>query len=421
MSLKFGKTKLSFKEAIGPFRTYYLSRALTLDFQEADVIVRGGAASHVTLRTRSEPDDSSILLPRVAADTFKQVECEIGVKLVGSTGQDSGEILFWVDQWVVSGRALAEELLGKVTVLESVLFGVVLSSCGFQKEELRAAQEKCAVLHSLISDGRLGPAELSNFIDESHKVGAQAAIEAAFFLLNAEIIAEDMRTSLLAACQHFVNMTASLRGINSSGVVPSESNQESEQPWEVIHRSPEADNVAFCYASSVTACYTSLDLLYQYFVFLTRVPLLNPDFPKNLHFPDAPESKVFQGGGTALPEDLDGTKLPFAIPNLQKGQFAALRKNRNDLVHNMAADAIRPRVYVGSGFKPVNSHPLQYVQYLARDIDTNGDPVSHPWNRRFYMAHSDAQEILLDWLEQTWQCVFDTTEWLTHRLNRLTK
>ena len=81
-------------------------------------------------------------------------------------------------------------------------------------------------------------------------------------------------------------------------------------------------------------------------------------------------------------------------------------------MHNMAPDSLRPRVYKGWKQAPVNNQPLQYVQYLSRDVDDKGEPVTHPWVRRFYMNQSDAQNSLLGWLELTWQCVFDTTEWL---------
>ena len=84
-------------------------------------------------------------------------------------------------------------------------------------------------------------------------------------------------------------------------------------------------------------------------------------------------------------------------------------------MHNMATDSLRPRVYLGRKLPPVNNEPLQYVQYMARDIDSKGEPVAHPWVRRFYKNQSDAQNSLLDWLELTWQCSFDTIEWLIER------
>ena len=48
-------------------------------------------------------------------------------------------------------------------------------------------------------------------------------------------------------------------------------------------------------------------------------------------------------------------------------------------------------------------------------LDSNGKPVAHSWVRRFYENQSDAQDSLLDWLELTWQCSFDTIEWLIKR------
>ena len=161
-----------------------------------------------------------------------------------------------------------------------------------------------------------------------------------------------------------------------------------DEPWETRLSSGNVDELSYCFTSSVVACYTALDLLYIFFVYLTREPFLNPEFPSNLNFPDAPGSRIFQSGGSALSSDPPPKELPYAIANLTSGQFGSLRNARNALVHNMSPDSIRPRFYKGWKHPPVNNQPLQYVQYLSRDVDAQGQPVTHPWVRRFYESHS---------------------------------
>lgn len=116
-----------------------------------------------------------------------------------------------------------------------------------------------------------------------------------------------------------------------------------------------------------------------------------------------------------MPSDPTAKELPYAIPNLAAGQFTSLKMTRNALVHNMATDALRPKVYKGRKLPPVNNQPLQYVQYLARDLDAIGEPLTHLWVRRFYENQSDAQNNLLEYVELTWECIFDTVEWLIRR------
>ena len=116
-----------------------------------------------------------------------------------------------------------------------------------------------------------------------------------------------------------------------------------------------------------------------------------------------------------MPNDAPAKDLPYAIANLVPAHFRAFRSIRNALEHNMAHDELFPRVYQGWKQLPVNNQPLHYAQYLTIDIDAQGGLVTHPWVRRFYETQTDAQDSLLGWLELTWQCVFDTTEWLIKR------
>ena len=244
-------------------------------------------------------------------------------------------------------------------------------------------------------------------------------IQEAFFLSNAKSLADGARGTILRACYHFANMTEHLLGINEHGLSSYYPAGHFQAPCEIVHSSEVADTVSNEFASSIISCYSSLDLLYDWFVYLTREPFGKPDFPKGLHFPDHDPARVFASGGKVRQSDLGIQDAPYAIPNLPKNTFLDLRKLRNDLVHNMVPDEIRSRICIGIALPPVNNELLQYSQYITRDTDGLGDPVNHPWIRNFYKAQEDVQHSLHDWLTITWQSIFDTTEWLSNRVLKM--
>ena len=404
------------REAFGPYRTYCLSRGLSLHFNAEAAVVKGGAGSAVTFPFLAEPNEFGLLPPGEYAKMVDRVERDFGVRLVGVGDGSSSDAMFRVDEFAISGKWLAEALLGKFIKLESLIWGRIKDLPGIDETALQITREFVARLNDDISYGKLGPDVLQEIIELW--VSSNSPIKEAFFASNATSIAEDIRATILAACHHFGTLTSGVLSINDQGRPERPHSNGSENSWEIRHWSGGVDALAFSYTSAIVACYTSLDLLYELFVYLTREPLGNPAFPTDLHFPDAPDSRIFQSGGRALPEDLPKDVLPHAIPNLEPGDFASLRHSRNAFVHRMAPDMLRPRVYVGFGLPPVNNQPLQYVQYLSRDIDANGKPAIHPWSHRFYENQTDAQDSLFEWIERTWQCIFDTTEWLINRLGR---
>ena len=439
MSLRIDKVSAITKEAFGPFRTYHLSRGLTMEFNATDLVVKGGPVLFKTFPLPPKPSEDFWITPDASAEMVKSVEHDIGVKVVGMSAPISNygymqpqsqpeqlpdasvqlfppcDALFRVDGFLISGEWLAEALLSKLLLLESLIRKAACYQ-GIDEGKLKLGEEFCATFIASIEDGKLGPDGLNTLIHGTETSGVP--IREAFFVSNAESIAEDMRNTMLAACHHLANMTSRIWEINQSSPMVSSLVKALDEPWEVVHGSWKAATLSFEYTSAVIACYSSLDMLYQLFVYLTREPFGDPQFPSNLHFPDANSNKIFQGGGKALVDDPLPEVLPLAIPNLSAGHFGALRRTRNDLVHNMTSDAMRPRVYIGWGLPPVNCLPLQYTQYLTRDIDPDGKPITHDWIRRFYETQADAQDTLYDWLVQSWQCIFDTTEWLIHRLNR---
>jgi len=386
---------------------------MVLAFDREGAVVSDGVGSSASFPAGCDPDEYGLLTPKTYARLVDEVQLEIGVRLVGFQGDSSAEAAFRIDEHAISGGGLAESLLNRLLALERLVQSRVLGVSGIAQDELTDSLNLVAALDENISYGFFGPDMLQKAIDSLKNLGNP--VEEAFFAYNATSIAEDMRQAFMAACHHFSSLNSGIHALNQQRPIRALVEESTDEPWEIRQSSGQVEELSYAYTSSVVASYTALDLLYVLFIYLTREPFLNPEFPSSLHFPDSPGSVVFRSGGAALPSDPSQTELPYAIANLSPGQFTALRKTRNALVHNMAADSFIPRVYKGWKRPPVNNYPLQYVQYTARDVDAQGDPVTHPWVRRFYENQSDAQENLLEWLELTFQCISDTTQWLIKR------
>ncbi len=418
MALRIPASSATTAEAVGPFRTYLLSRGLELSFSTVEARVVDGVGSSISIPIDSELNEWDLFPNEVYVRYLIEVQDKLGVQLVGFNDQVSTECAFRVDEQVISAGWLGEALLGRLLSLENLISLRVMQQSNISEVELRKGREITANIEDNISYGKSGLSDVELLIDALRKTSIP--IVEAYFIFNATNIAEDMRHALQAACHHFQRLNLGVRNLNEVSTESLRSVESNEESWERRLYSSEVDALSYSYTSAVVSCYTALDLLYEYFIYLTREPFLNPEFPSNLHFPDAPGRKIFQKGGGPSPTDPSSKCLPYAIANLKAGQFASLRNVRNSLVHNMASDSLRPRVYLGRKLPPVNYEALQYVQYLSRDVDAKGKPVSHPWIRRFYERQSDAQNSLLDWMELTWQCAFDTIEWLISRWSSYT-
>ena len=415
MELRIPELATGAAEAFGPFRTYLLTRGLVVSFHAVEAVVADGVGSSISFPISSEPDEEGLFLNEVYVRHLDEVQNRIGVKFVGFQGA-SDDGAFRIGDYAFSAGQLGETLLGRLSKLETLIRNRVLKKCGITEIEIMTGMAICANIEENVSHGKVGVAGVELLIDALRK--ASTPITEAYFIFNATSIAEDLRYALQAACRHFRNLNLGIRKLNRAPASALATTELVDESWERRIYSTEVDELSYAYTSSVVSCYTALDLLYLYFIYLTREPFLDPAFPSKLHFPDGPRRKgreIFQKGGSPLPNDPPVKDLPYAIANLEAGQFASLRHVRNSLVHSMAADSFRSRVYLGRKLPPVNNEPLQYVQYLARDIDSGGKPVAHSWVRRFYENQSDAQHSLLDWLELTWQCSFDTIEWLIKR------
>ena len=413
MTLRIHPPDSSSREAFGPFRTYIFTRGLTLTLSQDGAAVSDGVGSSLCYPTSLEANEFGLLSNEEYYRLVSEVEDDLGIKFVGFAAENSVESAFKLGQHTLSSSWVGEELLGKLQTLESLVRKRVLDTSSITAEKLDIGRNICAALEDDISYGKVGPVPLEKAIDSYRKVGVP--IDEAYFVHNAAGIADDMRHLLSSACYHFTNLNSRILKINRTEEFFLSEENCPTMPWERRLSSTAVDELSHEYTGSVVACYSALDLLYILFVYLTREPYMNPAFPRGLHFPDSPRHRVFQNEGTPLPSDPPARDFPYAIANLTPGQFGTLRNTRNALVHNMSSDSIRPRVYKGWKQPPVNNKPLQYVQYLAMDIEEQGNLVTHPWVRRFYEKQSDAQNSLLEWIELTWQCAFDTIEWLIKR------
>ena len=415
VALRIKNSSFGDRESLGPFRKYLLTRGLVLEFDAEGANVTDRAGSALSFPIDEEPNEYGLYSPQEYGSSLDEVERQLGARFVGFFDGPSEGAAFRVNEYAMSGSRMSGALLAELLKLENLIQKRVLSTYAIGESALKTAVEIVWTLDDDISYGKIGPIGLKQAINRIKNRGMP--IDEAFFICNAKTISEDLRNALTGACFHFHALNSSIQAINESDSSPDIPNAADQEPWEILIRSPYADELSFAFTSAVVTSYTALDLLYVYFVYLTREPFLNPEFPSQLHFPDAPgrRRRIFQHGGSRLPSDRPASVLPYAIANLAAGQFGALRKTRNALVHNMATDSIRPKVYKGWKQPPVNHHALQYVQYLSRDISVSGDPVTHDWVRRFYENQSDAQVLLLEWMEMMWQCVFDTIEWLNHR------
>ena len=403
----------SVREALGPFRTYLLTRGLALNFNSEGALVSDGVGSSISFPAHSELNEFGFFSPETYARLLDEVQRQLSVRLVGLQGDSLHDAAFTVDGHIIPGGWLNEALLSRLHILESLVRRRVILATGIDEGQLMEGLNVGAALGDDVSYGKVGPAGFQQVIDAYTAIGFP--MEQTFFVLNATGIAEDMRNTLATVCSRRHAMDAGLMMINQTRPAGAPEAASESEPWEMRVASGRVAGVSNAFKESVAACSTALDLLYQLFVYLTREPFLNPEFPAKLYFPDAPGRGIFQSGGASLPNDAPAKDLPYAIANLVPAHFRAFRSIRNALEHNMAHDELLPRVYQGWKQLPVNNQPLHYAQYLTIDIDAQGALVTHPWVRRFYETQTDAQDSLFEWLELTWQCVFDTTEWLIKR------
>ena len=333
MDLRIPQMATSGKEALGPFCLYLLTRGLVMNFNSEGALVSDGVGSCVSFPSDAEHEFEGLFSTETYAHLLEEVQHHLGVRLVGFHGGSSNNVAFRVGDYAISGGCLNEVLLGRLLTLENLVRKRVLLATGIDESQLMERLNIGAALADDVSYGKVGPASFQQALDAYNTFGFP--MEQAFFVLNATNIAEDMRNGLAAACYHCHAMNSGIRTINQTRPLGAPAVESESEPWEMRIASAKVAELSYAFTSSVTACATALDLLYILFVYLTREPFLNPEFPSKLYFPDAPGRNIFQYGGVALTNDPPAKELPYAIANLVPDHFKAFRSTKPKLSWNV--------------------------------------------------------------------------------------
>jgi hypothetical protein len=417
-------------EAFGEFRRYHLLRGLSLEFNGVEGIVQGGPSlvEHYPVPAgpteEFRPGDAfaacvdkieSVLGTHVVATAprFEAAKVE-EIRALTARQRDSGdsiETLFRTGSRCITASWLAEELLSCMNSLEFESQRKALPEGG--ADESFTERELCASLLDAVRAGQLAPEGLTESFSAARSEGLR--IEQAFFLSTLVHLEESVRGSLLRASHHFSQMTRAIHAANQTcGADPMQkwTGGAADLRTETIHRNAIADRVADEFASSVLAAYSALDILRKLFDYLTRAPFGQPQLPRQRHFSSSLAARI---------QPKHQEQMPSALPNVSPRHFHALYSLRNDIIHNHAQDELRAALYVGMGLGPVVFHPLQYAQYLTRDVTAEGEGVLHPLCWSFYTQQRDAQAVLYAWLCEVWQTAFDTVRWLEEHVRSVAR
>lgn len=317
---------------------------------------------------------------------------------------------------IISAELFVEALLGPAQQIDQALRDLTEPMTG--TAWTMAADERLLEIIDSVRDGKLDFATFSIRIADADYAAGTAGYHH-LFARNAHILVEQTRTALLRAFDHGDRMMEHARLlIENDGGRYFSSLSEGE---EINHSSPTAERLHGAFADGVGAIATALDLLYRLFVYLVREPFGSADLPAKLYFPYNEAGKPYAPypkGAAPEAMDLGSANLPYALPNLARGSFFALRSIRNDLTHNMMSGHIQPICFIGCGTSLVSEIPIRYVQAIAPDIDSNGKPLKHPYVERFYQQQRDAAVVLRELLEELALTADHTLQWLANRLEQ---
>lgn len=395
---------LGLVENWGPHVPYHAGNGLVLRLDRAAPFFEGGRTEYA-LKPGTPLEQALFFLE----NNLRQRVIGVGADLCLSEGKTGlpVDIVFRVQRGYVTSSRLGEDMLWRSQKIESCCRWLLSSSNSGPDPTTRSASE--GVL-SLVEDGRFGLSQLEEFVAKYSAAGLPVAQY--FFLHNVAASFEDMRSALLRASHHATSMIGFLWTVNNHKSARELDSALAEKIAEIKHASETGDHVADEFTSAVVSTHSALDLLFRMFLLLVREPFGDPVFPKGLHFSDVATGKVWKMVNRQKASDLSSVHVPRAIPFLLGKEFDDLRKLRNDLVHNTAADDIRPQIYVGVGTPRIGGIQLQYAQYRTRDIDSHGNPIRHPWCARFYQQDRSADIQLHSWLLSVWETVNDTCDWI---------
>ena len=127
MNLRIPESAKVGKEAVGPFRTYVLTRGLVLVFNGGEAVVSDGVGSSISFPLGADPDEWGLFPRQDYARLLDKVQHELGVRLVGFHGSPSEDVAFRINNYLFSGGSLVEGLLGMLLDLEDLVRVRVLS------------------------------------------------------------------------------------------------------------------------------------------------------------------------------------------------------------------------------------------------------------------------------------------------------
>lgn len=360
-------------------------------------------------------EELSAAVPLSDHDLLDWVEKHLNGRLHGKDGRLHFKVAEPAGH-IISADYFVEALLGAANRIDNALRGLTKAVTG-TAWTLEMEEELLAIIDG-VRDGKVDATAFAARVAKPDFAIGTAGYHH-LFARNAHILIEQTRTALLRAFDHADRMIAQIRILlanEGSRYYPPLALGE-----EIVNSSMTAERVHGAFADGVGAVATALDLLYRVFVYLVSEPFGMADLPGKLYFPYHEAGKAykpFPKGAAAEPTDIGAAYLPYALPNVESGNFFALRVMRNDLTHNMMSGHIQPSCFVGRGTALVANIPIRYVQAVAPDIDSDGKPLKHAYIERFYQQQRDAAVQLHDLIEELALTADHSFHWLAHRLEQ---
>jgi hypothetical protein len=396
----------------------FLSKGLKVIFRGQKALVQGGPSLEVALSLTSgstpvlNEEDPLASLADLVEKTVNAEILAIQNPISEMRALQPLVTVFRTEDRLISAEMVAEELLARMQALRTAALGKTKCKHGISAEQLLSSRERCAFLNDMAQDGHLTPVKLNYLLGQLSSV--EPHLPTAFFISNLDDYCEGIRSAFLRSSYHMSRMTFALHEINKQTpleFIVHDSELGTTAPRELRHFSKIGDSVADEFVSAALAAYSILDLTRKLFDFLIREPFGDPKRVSQQHFMDKLPA--------ATPQyKLD---LPMALPLVSKEQFKTLYLLRSDLIHNQGTDYMRPLIYWGVAQEPVNGQPLQYVQYMNRDVTVEGAASTHKWLARFFSQKRDAEAFLGTELIGVLQCAIQTVEWLTFHLDQTTR
>ena len=394
-------------------KVLFLSKGLRLVFRGGEAVVQGATNLEIPVkvdrRAFATEDERLAALVDVGEKSANAEVMAIQNPLAEMATMQPFVSVFRTQNRLISAEMVAEELLERMHILRRMALRKIRKLYGVSEDQLYSPRERCAYLNDIAQDGHLTPDSLNSLLMELKTI--EPELPRAFFISNLDDYCESVRSAFLRSAYHASRMTFALHEVNKQKPVEfivEDSELGEASPRELRHVSKLGDSVADEFASAALAAYSVLDLTRKLFDFIVREPFGEAKRSTQKHFMDrlpdtTPEYQV---------------DLPMALPIVSRDQFKTLYLLRSDIIHNQGMDYLRPVIYWGVAQEPVNGQPLQYVQYMSRDVTPDGAASTHKWLPRFFSQKHDAEAFLGGQLTKVLECAVQTVEWLTIHLER---